>query len=63
MKKPDVIPNEPYTVAQACEAMGINRRTLFRYTEAGAIKSHRRVADNRIVYFGRDLLNCFYTVN
>ncbi|MBR1510548.1 MAG: helix-turn-helix domain-containing protein [Bacteroidales bacterium] len=61
MKKPNVNPTEPYTVPEACMAMGITRRTLYRYTEAGALKAHRRKADNRIVFWGKDLLNCYYS--
>jgi len=62
MIKPIVIPSEPYTVAETCAALGVDRRTLHRYTVAGSIKSHRRSADNRIVYWGKDILACYYSV-
>jgi predicted site-specific integrase-resolvase len=62
MKKPDVIPDELYTVPETCKALGINRRTLRRYTNAGAIACHIRNADNRIVYLGADIFKCYYSV-
>ncbi len=62
MKKPIVNETEIYTIPETCKALGIDRRTLSRYTEAGCIKSYIRKADNRIVYFGRDIISCFYTV-
>jgi predicted site-specific integrase-resolvase len=62
MKKPVVDPNELYTIPETCSILGIDRRTLNRYTAAGAIKSHIRKADNRIVYFGSDITRCYYTV-
>lgn len=62
MKKPIVEPNELYTISQASEALGIDRRTLYRYTEAGSICCHRRQSDNRIVYYGKDITSCYYSV-
>lgn len=62
MKKPIVKPGELYTIPEACKVLGIDRRTLSRYTEAGAIKSHIRTADKRIVYFAEDITKCYYTV-
>lgn len=57
-----VDPHEIYTIPEACRALGIDRRTLCRYTAAGAITSHIRKADGRIVYFGADISKCYYTV-
>ena len=62
MHKPIVEETELYTISQTCEILGIDRRTLCRYTAAGAILCHRRIADNRIVYFGRDIVKCYYSV-
>lgn len=63
MKKPIVEPKEIYTIPEACRVLGIDRRTLSRYTESGAIRCHRRKADNRIVYFGEDITLCYYSVS
>ena len=49
-------------IPETCKILGIDRRTLNRYTVAGAIKSHIRKADNRIVYLGEDITSCYYTV-
>lgn len=62
MKRPIVDPTELYTVAETCSLLGITRRTLNRYTQAGAIKCQQRIADRRIVYYGEDILRCYYTV-
>lgn len=62
MKKPIVEARELYTIPETCQILGIDRRTLNRYTVAGAIKSHIRKADNRIVYRGEDITSCYYTV-
>lgn len=62
MKKPIVDEKELYTIPETCRALGIDRRTLNRYTAAGSIRSHIRKADNRIVYFGEDIIRCYYTV-
>ncbi len=62
MRKPNVNPEDLLTIPECCRALGIDRRTLRRYTDAGAIVSHIRKADNRIVYYGADIIKCFYTV-
>ena len=40
----------------------INRRTLRRWTVSGHITSHIRKCDGRIVYYGSDVINCYYDV-
>ena len=62
MKRPEVIQDALYTIPEACKAMGIDRRTLRRYTQAGSIVCHIRKCDGRIVYYGRDISQCYYTV-
>ncbi|MBR6305871.1 MAG: helix-turn-helix domain-containing protein [Bacteroidales bacterium] len=62
MRKPIVKPGELYTIPETCKVLGIDRRTLSRYTEAGSIISHIRRADKRIVYFAEDIIKCYYTV-
>ena len=62
MRRPNVEPKELYTIPEASRALGIDRRTLRRYTDSGAIVCHIRKADGRIVYYGESLLKCYYTV-
>lgn len=62
MKKPEVISDEIYNIPETCRHLGIDRRTLRRWTRAGSIACHIRQCDGRIVYYGRDILGCYYTV-
>ena len=63
MKKPDANPEDIYTIPEACKLLGIDRRTLRRWTQAGIPKAHIRKCDNKIVYLGKDLLSCYYSIN
>lgn len=60
MKRPNVIPEELYTAAEVCEILGVSRRSLSRYTSAGLLRGAFRRADRRLVFFGRDILKCYY---
>ena len=62
MKKPDVNPSDIYTITETCKALGVDRRTLHRWTSAGRIISHIRIADNRIVYRGEDIASCYSSI-
>ena len=62
MKRPIVNDNDIYSIPEACKALGIDRRTLRRYTQAGCIVSHVRRCDGRIVYFGSDIAKCYYDI-
>ena len=62
MKKPNVLIDEIYTIPETCRALGIDRRTLRRYTAAGSITCHIRKADQRIVYRGKDISDCYYSL-
>ena len=62
MKKPAVIVDEFYSVAEASQALGVDRRTLLRWTRAGHIRCHIRRCDSRTVYSGKDILDCYYDV-
>ena len=62
MRKPNVIPDEIYTVPETCDQLGIDRRTLRRWTNAGSIQAHIRSCDKRIVYRGADIQKCFYEI-
>ena len=62
MKKPQVAPDEIYTVEDTCSQLGIDRRTLRRWTAEGSIQSRIRRADKRIVYTGKDIISCYTTL-
>lgn len=62
MTKPNATPDELYTVPETAKLLGIDRRTLRRWTLAGSIPSHIRKCDNRIVYIGKDILKCYSTL-
>lgn len=60
MRTPDVQKEELYNIPETCKALGIDRRTLRRWTQAGSIVSHLRKCDGRIVYYGKDILACHF---
>ncbi len=62
MKTPDVKIEEIYDIPETCKALGIDRRTLRRWTQSGSIASHIRKCDGRIVYYGKDILACHFGV-
>ncbi len=62
MQKPNVNPQEIYTIAETCHQLGIDRRTLRRWTTAGSIKAHVRKCDKQIVYLGADIDKCYYSI-
>lgn len=52
----EIDPRGLYTGAQAIAATGIEKRTFYRWVDAGKIPSHIRLIDNRRVYKGAELL-------
>lgn len=62
MQAPDVHIDQIYNIPETCKALGIDRRTLRRWTRAGCIAAHIRKCDGRIVYFGKDILACHFGV-
>ncbi len=56
-EEPKVRPDGRYSVKETCQALGISRETLRRYTNAGAIiVKHRRV-NMRPFYTGANILS------
>ena len=62
MTKPNATLDELYTVPETAKLLGIDRRTLRRWTLAGSIRSHIRKCDGRIVYTGADIIKCYSTI-
>lgn len=60
MKRPEVTATEIYTIPETCRLLGVDRRTLRRWTSAGSIACHIRRCDGRIVYVGADIAKCYY---
>lgn len=62
MRKPNVVLDDIYTIPETCDLLGIDRRTLRRWTVAGSITSHIRTCDGRIVYTGADIHKCYHQI-
>ena len=62
MKKPEALLDGIYTIPETCRLLGIDRRTLHRWTRAGSITPHIRRCDGRIVYLGADIAKCYSDV-
>ena len=58
-EQPQVNPAGRYSVNQTVELLGISRRTLYRYTEAGRIKCGYRKADMKRFYRGSEIIKCW----
>ena len=62
MKFPEVNLNAIYTIPETCKILGIDRRTLKRWTSNGGIKAAIRKCDGRIVYSGAAIHNCYFGI-
>ena len=54
-EEPNVSDTARYSVTQAAEVMGVNRRTILRHTDAGYLKCNYRRTNQRKFYFGKEL--------
>ena len=55
---PDTIqPSGIYKSGEVCEALGVGRSTLWRYTKAGRIKAVHRPGSGENLYTGQDVIN------
>ena len=59
---PDVNLNAIYTIPETCKILGIDRRTLKRWTNNGGIKASIRKCDGKMVYSGTAIHNCYYAM-
>lgn len=50
-------PSGIYTPGDVCQALGIGRTTLWRYTKAGRIQAFRRPGSSASLYKGQDVIN------
>ena len=53
---PKVTASGHYTLSQAANALGIDRRTLAKHTEMRHIKCHVHRYTKRLFYEGRDII-------
>lgn len=60
MNTPNVLPNNLYTIDEACQALRKSRKTLLRYRETGGLRWSIRQSDHRIVFTGQNILDCFF---
>lgn len=55
---PDTIqPSGIYKSGDVCQALGIGRTTLWRYTKGGLIQAVRRPGSSVSLYKGQDVIN------
>lgn len=54
--EPKVAENGRYSVMQTCDALGIHRNSLRKYTDEGLIKCGFRKMTARKFYLGREIL-------
>lgn len=55
-EEPKVAPTGRYSIPETCEALGIHRNTLRRYTEEGRIKCGFRRTTGKKFYPGTEIL-------
>lgn len=57
--EPNVNPLGRYTIKETCQALGICRETLRKYTESGYISVNHRKTNMRPYYLGRAIIKCW----
>lgn len=57
--QPNVHPDNYYSRNEAAQALHVDTKTLDRYTDSGAIKCFVRKCNNRRVWKGSDIINCW----
>ena len=60
--KPNVHPEGRYRIKDACEALGVHRHTLRKYTDSGEIRYRLRRGGNKKFYLGREIIR-FWEAN
>lgn len=61
-KEPNVTATSRYSINETCVLLGITRKTLLKYTQAGIIRCDYRKATMRRYYTGASILK-FWTVS
>lgn len=61
-QEPDVLPMGRYSIKETCNALGISRETLRKYTNIGLIKCNFRRGTLKKFYNGRDILTFWRTM-
>ena len=57
-ERPDVNPEQRYSVKETCYHLGICRDSLRKYTNSGHIEQHNHFT-GAIFYYGKDILGFF----
>lgn len=55
--EPNISTSGRYSISETCNALGISRETLRKYTTSGEIKCSYRRATQRKFYKGSDILS------
>lgn len=56
-QEPDVLPMGRYSIKETCNALGISRETLRKYTTMGLIRFGMRRNTGKKFYSGKDIVN------
>ena len=56
-QEPDVLPTGRYSIKETCNALGISRETLRKYTTMGLIRFGMRRITGKKFYSGKDIVN------
>lgn len=54
---PNVKPQGKYSVKATCQALGITRSTLLKYSKLGRIKGRASTYNGRTAYLGCDIIS------
>ncbi len=57
--EPKVTATSRYSVEETSTLLGVNKRTLYRYTASGKIRCGYRRVSGRRFYFGSEILRCW----
>ena len=56
-QEPDVLPMGRYSIKETCNALGISRETLRKYTTMGLIRFGMRRNTRKKFYSGKDIVS------
>ena len=52
----DIVETGRYTIAEACELIGVkSKQTIYNYVSQGTLRARRSRANGRLFFLGRDL--------
>ena len=61
--RPDIANARRYTIKEVSEILSVPVRRLYLHIHHGKLKSGRREVDNKIIVYGRDILDYWHKFN